>query len=948
MKAARNYSFKNMERWVAVIPFILAIAILAFIALTAVQLISYPDDGIIDLESSGQILSLDLDGPTIDVLKVGDIVQSLDGVPFATIRFDYNKLGKNSGDIVNITVIRDDQIVNTSYHLVDPPLELVVSRLTAILIALIFWGIGLIVEAYKPMGKGNPVVFFWFQVCALTLAAGSASSMGYVWANTFFNMLLWVLGPLSVQFHMNFPQPIPGKGIRSFLGTMYLFSALGILTHLLIHPAQLTSEAWFPAFSALSRLLLSVNLIVVVGLLFYSYRHAESPGVRGKIRLVLLGGALAALPFVILTILPDVLFREPLVSYSYAFLLLGLLPLTYGYAIFRYHLIEIDQKVNRGATYILVFSTLGGFYLVLTAILNSWLPDAARETPLINTILVLVLASVFIPLYRWIQRLVDRVFYGGWYDYRIGIRQLTENLSQINDLRKLALTVSQRLVQTLRLEEAVVFLRDQSGDFSVVESTFGDTQRERVKHEFPVLPRSSLTYLMKIGASERSELLQALSQVTLTPQELQLLKTEQIHLWVPIVGHSQIMGLLALGPKMGGDVFSAEDIDILRVVVQQLSPIVENIHLLLDLKQHAVELERRVEERTAELFNEKERIEAILASVGDGVVVTDLAGDILTVNLAFERLSGFTANEIRGQNLFQMLAAENGTARITAMKESLSEGYVWSDELVGRHKNGRQYNIRFTIALIHNRSGETVGYVGSQTDITRQKELDRMKDAFISDVSHELRTPITNINLYIELLKTAPVDRQKHYLAVVKDQSEVLTKLVEDILDLSRLTASKSRPVTYVLSNLNLLTEQVIQAYLPLAESAEVKLEFLPDPALPSIYAEQNQIARMITNLVTNAIRYTPKGEVKVCTIADGDRVCLSVRDTGIGIDTQDLPHIFERFYRGRNVRQSEMHGTGLGLAIVKEIVDFHGGEIKVQSEPGKGSYFQVWLPVMQ
>ncbi len=206
----------------------------------------------------------------------------------------------------------------------------------------------------------------------------------------------------------------------------------------------------------------------------------------------------------------------------------------------------------------------------------------------------------------------------------------------------------------------------------MVETSFNGGGRDRPRIDFPVLPRSSLTYLLKIGATDRTALMQELSQVTLTPEELQLLNTEQIHLWIPIIGHGQIQGLLALGPKMGGDVFSGEDMDILRVVVQQISPIIENIHLLTDLKDHASELEKRVEERTTELYEAKERVEAILASVGDGVVVIDLDGSILTVNQAFERLSGFHAEEIRGDNLFQTIAAENGVARVTAIREALN------------------------------------------------------------------------------------------------------------------------------------------------------------------------------------------------------------------------------------------------------------------------------------
>jgi signal transduction histidine kinase len=130
------------------------------------------------------------------------------------------------------------------------------------------------------------------------------------------------------------------------------------------------------------------------------------------------------------------------------------------------------------------------------------------------------------------------------------------------------------------------------------------------------------------------------------------------------------------------------------------------------------------------------------------------------------------------------------------------------------------------------------------------------------------------------------------------------------------------------------------------AEAAGIRLAFEPEPDLPLIYAEQSQIARMVTNLVSNAIRYTPEGHVSLQTCYTNGKVCLIVQDTGVGIEPKDLPHVFERFYRGQNVRQSGIPGTGLGLAIVKEIVSLHEGMIDIESVVGKGTTFRIWLPV--
>jgi two-component system phosphate regulon sensor histidine kinase PhoR len=241
-----------------------------------------------------------------------------------------------------------------------------------------------------------------------------------------------------------------------------------------------------------------------------------------------------------------------------------------------------------------------------------------------------------------------------------------------------------------------------------------------------------------------------------------------------------------------------------------------------------------------------------------------------------------------------------------------------------------------------------VSYVGSQSDITHKKELERLKDQFVADVSHELRTPTSNISLYLELLEDATSQRRSEFLEIIKEQNNLLKKLVEDILDLSRLGRRKIRKIEFAPVDLNSVAEQVLVAHLPQAEAGNISLYFEPDNGLPPARGEENQLGRVVTNLVSNAIRYTLRGYVSVRTYKENGCACLEVCDTGLGIDPEDLPHLFERFYRGKQVRQSKIHGTGLGLAIVKEIVEAHEGSIDVESRSGTGSIFRVRLPVYQ
>ncbi|MBP7689144.1 MAG: PAS domain S-box protein [Thermoflexales bacterium] len=225
------------------------------------------------------------------------------------------------------------------------------------------------------------------------------------------------------------------------------------------------------------------------------------------------------------------------------------------------------------------------------------------------------------------------------------------------------------------------------------------------------------------------------------------------------------------------------------------------------------------------------------------------------------------------------------------------------------------------------------------------QELDQLKSKFVSDVSHELRTPVTSLMLYLSLLGHSKPDKRPQYLSHAQQQAERMKQLIEDILDLSRLTRDKAE-LTLAPVDLNAVLEQAVVAQQPRAEAAGLTLMFDPAVELPVMRGDISRLQQVATNLIANAINYTATGEVRIRSVHHADRVGFEVQDTGMGIAPEDQPHIFERFYRGRRASQSSVRGTGLGLNIVKEIVDWHGGHVEVHSQLNVGSTFTVWLPV--
>ena len=357
------------QRWWRSFPFVLALISLIFIGWSAYLSFTYPHDGILSYSNNGVISELDTFGKDDNQLRVGDRIISVDGVPLIDAIPFY--VDKSPEEMVIFVVARDGEQKTLPVMLEPPGTELIIDLVVILVLALVFWGMGVGVLSFKPGDMTSNLFFLFTQVSALMLAAGLSSSVGPPIFSSIFNALLWVMGPITVHLHYYFPQQVQFRRRREILLGLYAIALLGGLPYLLLGAKTIRSFLWASQLYTLGLIFLIINLIFVIGLLIYDYRHATSPGVGSRIRIVVLGGVLSLAPIIALTLLPDALNKQPIFSYNVAFLFLGLFPLTYGYAIVRHGLIEIDRHVNRGATFILVFSILAGVYAVLYAIRRS-------------------------------------------------------------------------------------------------------------------------------------------------------------------------------------------------------------------------------------------------------------------------------------------------------------------------------------------------------------------------------------------------------------------------------------------------------------------------------------------------------------------------------------------------------------------------------------------------
>jgi PAS domain S-box-containing protein len=353
----------------------------------------------------------------------------------------------------------------------------------------------------------------------------------------------------------------------------------------------------------------------------------------------------------------------------------------------------------------------------------------------------------------------------------------------------------------------------------------------------------------------------------------------------------------------------------------------------------------------AALQSERDRLETILASIGDAVMVTDPEGRIEYVNPGWTALTGYSAEEAIGRTSKIHKSGEHSPAFYRDMWETILDGRTWRGEVINRRKDGSTYDAAVTIQPLKDDSGEIINFVGVQHDISALKEIDRLKSQFVSDVSHELRTPLTNIQLYLDLIgQTEEPERASRYLETLARESDRLRYLIDDLLSLSRLEAGTTGFEPSAV-DLRALLAALVADRRGLAAQKDLELVIEAREDLPAVLGDERLLSQVFTNLLTNAMNYTPSGGEIVVRIDQregegGSWVTAEVTDTGLGIPAEERPRIFQRFFRGYASQNTQAPGTGLGLAICREIIQLHSGRIEVESQLDAGTTFTVWMPI--
>lgn len=375
---------------------------------------------------------------------------------------------------------------------------------------------------------------------------------------------------------------------------------------------------------------------------------------------------------------------------------------------------------------------------------------------------------------------------------------------------------------------------------------------------------------------------------------------------------------------------------------------------LRESRQRTEELDRRVMERTSDLAEalqrehaEASKNEAVLQSIGDGVIVFDQNRQAIVVNPAACSILGCREEHLLGHDINDIMGEAVGEED-QAIIRSLIESEATSRMGI-KIRWGRKI-VAVSFAPVRLPMVERAGAVMVFRDVTREAEVDRMKSEFVSIVSHELRAPMTAIKGYLELLlmdaaKSDP-QAQRSFLEIVKSNADRLSDMVDELLDVSRIEAGKIQMRFQPVSVYPIIRDVAAMLQKTQANpNVELRLNVSPD--LPKVLADPARLTQIITNLMSNALKYTLQGHVDVTAYVQDDRVQVDVSDTGIGMTEEDQAKLFTRFFRASTARASDIPGTGLGLAITRSLIEMHNGQIWVKSAVGQGSTFSFTLPVL-
>jgi two-component system, NtrC family, sensor kinase len=932
---------ESQARFVAVLLFLLTVTAVVFAGFNfqKERESAVPDDGVWWVERGGHLVADRVysngQGEKAGI-KPGDELVSINGQEIKNTSGQVRQLySTGAWHNASYSVIRQSVVIDCKV-LLQPPDLLLHTALR--LIGLIYLGIGVYVLLRRWTAPGST---HFYVFCLVSFIAFSFHYVGnlsdFDWIIYWSNIVAWVLQPaLFLHFVSIFPEKREFVRRNPWLLILaYVPGAVLLGRHVIaLRMAQATGVLRWDmdrqemAYGALL-------FILAAAVLWYSYRLASTTILRQQLKWVTRGTVLAIVPYTLFYVIPYLMGSLPRMWMNLSVLSLGLLPLTFGYAIFRYRLMDVDLIFKRGVVYTLAAATVGGLYFALVAGVAEFVHTQKPGSGSLGLILAMVVtALLFDPVRKWIQARVDQFFYRTRYDYRRTLIEFGRELSTETDLNALLTSVMDRLSRTLAVDRIAIFLRtgeEGAAEQFALSKSVGMSPAGNYDLTFLSAPRPQPAGHLFFENTHQ------VPRETLGSQDA--IARLDLNYYIPCRAQQNTIAVLGLGKTTNGDFLSSEDVELLETLGGYLGIAIQNGRLYASLQQKAAEYERLKD------FNEN-----IVESINIGVLALDMEDRVESWNAQMEVMYAMP----RWQTLTQTLGTifpQEFMEEFYRVRQNAGINNLYKFRL--KTPAGETRTVNVAIAPLVTRKFDVVGRLIIMDDITERIELesqlsqaDKLSSIGLlaAGVAHEVNTPLAVISSYTQMLaKQLQGDPQKSgLLDKITRQTFRASEIVNNLLNFSRTSGTEFTDVD---------VNKVIGDTLALLEhqfrAAKIQVHSELTPMLSPVQGNPGRLQQVFLNLFLNARDAMPGGGRLNVATSNGETVRVMVSDTGAGIAPEHIQRIYDPFFTTKTApKEGQNRGTGLGLSVTYGIIQEHAGKIRVESNPGAGTTFALDFPL--
>ncbi len=900
-----------------------------------------PDDGAWWIEHNGRLMAdrLEPGGPAERAgIRRGDEVVSINGREVSTAAAVTRQLyysgvwSKTTYSLTRGSVPLDVEVVLVpAERSTDDWLRL---------IALIYLGIGLYVLLRRWTAVGSTHFFIF---CLVSFVFYSLHYTGkfnaFDWIVLWANELAWLLQPaLFLHFVLTFPErrPFVNKN-RWSIPLLYLPGLVLLAGQVLAFQLLKASAGLLFELNRIHWAYLTIFFVSAAAVLWRNYQQATTPILRQQMKWITRGTILAITPFTLFYVLPYLLGVMPSPTMKVSVLSLGLLPLTFGYAIFRYRLMDVDLIFKRGMAYTLAAAAIVGAYFAGVAAIAELVHMRVPSTgPWGLMVAVVVTALLFDPVRKWIQEKLDQYFFRTGYDYRRTLIEFGRDLSSETDLDKMLSSLVDRLARTLLVDRIAIFLGNSDSTRFELSKSFGIAHVSGLDLAFLAKPRAE-----DAAGHIFFENTHQLPRENALAQEA--IGRLDLNYYIPCHARQKTIAFLGLGKTREGDFLSSEDVELLEALAGYIGIAIQNGRLYASLEQKVTEYERLKD------FNEN-----IVESINVGVMAVDLQDRIESWNSQMEVMYAQPRWQVVGRSLSEVFPT-SFVEEFYRVRQNPGIHNLYKFRLGTPTGESRIVNV--AIAPLVSRKFNVVGRLVIIDDITERVDLevqltqaDKLSSIGLlaAGVAHEVNTPLAVISSYTQMLaKQLQSDPQKAgVLDKITKQTFRASEIVNNLLNFSRTTGAELTEVSL---------NKVISDTLALLEHQfrVAQIQVQPDlyENLPLIQGNAGRLQQVFLNLFLNAkdaMATSGRGGVLNVATSNGEFVSVRVTDTGSGIAQENIQRIYDPFFTTKTApAEGQSRGTGLGLSVTYGIIQEHAGSIRVESRPGEGTTFTLDFPLI-